>query len=136
VSELQRQERRALIGQIIRFGISGGLLTIFVAAGYWAIAEFLHIDPNISLLIIFVIASGVGYILHSRFSFRGHGERDNPHIRTIKFLTTNCLGFAANQFFVWLLVKQLGGPTWWAIPPIIMATPLLTFTLNRKWVFG
>lgn len=136
MTTLISEEHKALIGQIIRFGISGGLLTIFVAVGYWAIAEFLSVDPNLSLLIIFVIASGFGYILHSRFSFKGHGARDNPHVRTVKFLTTNCLGFAANQFFVWWLVKQMGGPTWWPIPPIILITPILTFTLNRKWVFG
>jgi putative flippase GtrA len=136
VNDPQREERMALIGQIIRFGISGGLLTLLIAGGYWAVADLLHVDPNLSLLMVFIIVSGFGYLLHSRWSFKGHGARDNPHVRTIKFLTTNTLGFLSNQFFVWLLVKHAGGPTWWAIPPIVLVTPILTFTLNRKWVFG
>lgn len=130
------EKRMALLGQILRFGLSGGLLTLLVAGGYWVIATFLHVDPNLSLLIVFLIASGIGYVLHSRFSFRGHGSRDNAHIRTGRFLVTNSLGFISNQFFVWLLVKQMGGPTWWPVIPIVLVTPVLTFTLNRKWVFG
>lgn len=130
------EKRMALLGQIFRFGLSGGLLTLLVAGGYWVIATFLHVDPNLSLLIVFLIASGIGYVLHSRFSFRGHGSRDNAHIRTGRFLVTNSLGFISNQFFVWLLVKQMGGPTWWPVIPIVLVTPVLTFTLNRKWVFG
>jgi putative flippase GtrA len=130
------RHRLALIGQIVRFGLSGGLLTLFVAGGYWAVATLLHVDPNLSLLLVFIVAAALGYVLHSEFSFRGHGARDRAHIRTIRFFVTTTLGFMANQFFVWLLVKQLGGPTWWPVIPIVLVSPILTFTLNRRWVFG
>jgi putative flippase GtrA len=130
------KHRLVLIGQIVRFGLSGGLLTLFVAGGYWAVATFLHVDPNLSLLLVFIVAAALGYVLHSEFSFRGHGARDRAHIRTIRFFVTTTLGFIANQFFVWLLVKQLGGPTWWPVIPIVLVSPILTFTLNRRWVFG
>jgi putative flippase GtrA len=130
------ERRSELFRQIVRFGVTGGFLTLVVAAAYWAVAEFLHVDPNLSLLLVFVVVSGLGYILHSRWSFRGHGSRDQAHIRTIRFFVTNTLGFVSNQFFVWLLVKQMGGPTWWPVIPIVLVTPILTFTLNRRWVFG
>ena len=128
--------RRILIGQIVRFGVSGGLLTLFVAGGYWAIATLLGVDPNLSLLLVFIVAAALGYVLHSEFSFRGHGARDRAHIRTIRFFVTTSLGFMANQFFVWLLVKHMGGPTWWPVIPIVLVSPILTFSLNRRWVFG
>ncbi len=130
------EQRRVLIVQILRFGVSGGLLTLFVAGGYWAVATLLHVDPNLSLLLVFVVAAVLGYVLHSEFSFRGHGARDRAHIRTFRFVVTTTLGFVANQFFVWLLVKQMGGPTWWPVIPIVFVSPILTFTLNRRWVFG
>lgn len=133
---LVSEEKQALLGQIIRFGLTGGLLTVIVAGGYWVIAEFGGIDPNVSMTIVFVIASGLGYLLHSRWSFKGHGDRSNAPMRTLRFAITNTSGFLANQFFVWLLVKYLGGPTWWPVIPVIFLTPLLTFTLNRKWVFS
>lgn len=122
--------------QAIRFGVSGGLLTVLVAGGYWVVAQFGHIDPNVSLTLVFVVLSGLGYVLHSRWSFKGHGSRDNAPLRTFKFAVTNVSGFLTNQLFVWWLVKYLGGPTWWPVIPIVLLTPLLTFTLNRRWVFG
>lgn len=127
---------RVLFWQVVRFGISGVLLTIGVAAAYWAIADLLHVDPNVSLFIVFVIFSAIGYVVHSRYSFKDHGARDKAHIRTLRFFASNTLGLAANQFFVWFLVKYLGGPTWWPIIPMVLVTPFITFTLNRRWVFG
>lgn len=129
------EERRVLIGQIVRFGLTGGLLTVLVAGGYWLVAEFLSVDPMLSLTLNFIVFTALGYILHSRWSFKDHGSRDNKLARTMRFMVTNGLGFLSNQFFVWLLVKQMGGPTWWPVIPIVAVTPVLTFTLNRRWVF-
>ena len=129
-------ERRELIAQVIRFGLTGGLLTLLVAGGYWLLATFAGVEPMLSLTLNFVVFTGLGYVLHSRFSFKGHGARDRAATRTLRFFAVNLTGFASNQFFVWLLVKQLGGPTWWPVLPIIFVTPLLTFALNRRWVFA
>lgn len=127
---------KAMIGQMVRFGLTGGLLTLLVAGGYWVVATFLRVEPMLSLTLNFLVFTGLGYILHSRFSFRGHGARGNPGARTARFFTVNVIGFLANQGFVWLLVKQMGGPTWWPVVPILFVTPLLTFALNRRWVFA
>jgi putative flippase GtrA len=132
----KRALNRELLGQVFRFGLTGGLLTVLVAVSYWVIAEFLHINPMLSMTMVFIAFTGLGYILHSRWSFKDHGSRDQAHLRTMRFLITNMLGFVSNQFFVWLLTQKLGGPTWWPVIPIIFATPILTFTLNRRWVFG
>jgi len=128
--------RSELVGQLVRFGLTGGLLTLLVAGGYWAVATFLGVEPMLSLTLNFILFTGLGYVLHSRFSFRGHGSRDNAPVRTLRFLAVNMTGFLTNQFFVWLLVKKLEGPTWWPVIPILFVTPLLTFWLNRRWVFA
>jgi putative flippase GtrA len=130
------EERAALLGQIIRFGLTGGFLTLLVAGAYWAIAELLGVDPMVSMTLSFLCVTGIGYLLHSRFSFKGHGGRDKEAARTARFFVVNILGFLSNQFFVWWLTKYLHGPTWWPVIPIILVTPVLTFSLNRKWVFG
>ncbi|MFM9852963.1 MAG: GtrA family protein [Sphingomonadaceae bacterium] len=133
---MMTDDHREIAGQVIRFGLTGGLLTLLVAGSYWAIAELLHIDPMLSLTLVFIVFTALGYVLHSRWSFAGHGARDNVGVRGLRFFASNSLGFLANQGFVWFLVKYLGGPTWWPIIPIIFVTPLITFTLNRRWVFG
>ena len=129
-------ERRTIAVQAIRYAVAGAIITLLVAASYWAVAEFLHVDPMVSLTLVFLFFTGVSYVTHGAFSFRGHGSRDRSHVRATRFLIINLLGFATNQLFVWLLVKQMGGPTWWPVIPIIFVTPLLTFTLHRRWVFA
>lgn len=129
-------QNRAVLAQMIRFGLTGGLLTLLVAGGYWIAADLFGVEPMLSMTLNYLLFTCLGYVLHSRFSFRGHGARDNPGIRTLRFFTVNTAGFVANQFFIWLLVKQLGGPIWWSVIPIVLVTPLLTFALNRRWVFA
>ena len=130
------EKHEDIFGQLVRFGLTGGLLTLLVAGGYWAVADLLGVEPMLSLTLNFLVFTGLGYILHSRFSFRGYGTRGNAPARTMRFFTVNVIGFLTNQFFVWLLVKQLDGPTWWPVIPILFVTPLLTFALNRRWVFA
>ena len=125
-----------ILGQLARFGLAGVLLTLLVAAGYWVLATFFGVDPMVSLTLNYLVFTFIGYWTHSRFSFRGHGSRDNEAVRTARFFAVNTIGFLVNQLFVWLLVKQLDGPTWWPVIPILFVTPLVTFALNRRWVFA
>ena len=129
-------ERRAVAVQAARYAFAGAVITVLVAASYWAVAEFLHVDPMLSLALVFLFFTGVSYVTHGAYSFRGHGARDRTHVRATRFLIINVAGFLTNQLFVWLLVKELGGPTWWPVIPIVFVTPLLTFTLHRRWVFA
>ncbi|HVL79016.1 MAG TPA: GtrA family protein [Sphingomicrobium sp.] len=129
-------ERRIVAAQAARYAFAGGVITVLVAASYWAIAEFLAVDPMVSLTIVFLFFTIVSYFTHGAFSFRDHGSRDRQHVRLTRFLVVNLVGFGSNQFFVWLLVKQLGGPNWWPVISIIFVTPVLTFMLHRRWVFA
>ena len=130
------QERRAVAVQMVRYALAGGLITLAVAAGYWAITELFGVDPMISLTIVFLFFSGVSYLVHGAFTFKDHGERDRHHVRGARFLAINILGFAVNQGFVWTLVKYLDGPTWWPTVPMVLVTPLLTFALHRRFVYA
>ena len=129
-------ERRAVLLQAIRYAIAGGIITLLVAASYWAVATLLHVDANLALALVFVFFSGVSYVTHGKYSFQDHGTRDRHHVRVVRFFIINLLGFALNQLFVWFFVKHLAGPTWWPIPLIVVLTPLVTFTLHRRWVYA
>jgi len=129
-------ERRAVFLQMLRYAVAGGLITLAVAASYWGIAEYLRVDPMLSLTIVFLFFSGVSYLVHGAFTFKNHGERDRHHVRGPRFLAINILGFVVNQAFVWYLVKHLGGPTWWPTIPMVLFTPLLTFALHRRFVYA
>ena len=130
------REHRMVALQAMRYAIAGLLITLLFSASYWAVTDLIGIDPNLSLTLVFLVFTAVSYFTHGAFSFRGHGERDRQHVRATRFLVVNLLAFALNQFFVWLLIKRLGGETWWPIIPFLFVTPWLTFALHRRWVFG
>lgn len=129
-------DKRTMLFQLVRYAFAGMIITLLVAASYWAIAEFLHVDPMVSFTIVFLFFSAVSYFTHGAYSFKDHGERDRHHVRMVRFIIVNLIGFATNQFFIWLLVKQMGGPTWWPTIPIVFVTPLLTFALHRRFVYA
>jgi putative flippase GtrA len=128
--------RRDLLVQLIRFGMVGGFVTALGAGAYWVPATFLGVPPLAANVLGYLIAAGVGYVLHSRVSFKGHGSRENPVRRTGRFLIVSLVSLGLNSLFVWVLTGLLHGPTWWPVVPMIFVTPLATFALNRYWVFA
>jgi len=125
-----------LLGQFVRYGVTGGFASVVNIAIYWVAATFLGVDPNLAMFLGYLAAVLVGYVIHSRWSFRGHGRRGNLARTGGRFVLVSLVSFALNSLWVWLFVRYLGGPTWWPIPAVLGVTPLLVFWLNRRWVFG
>ena len=128
-------EHRDLIAQLVRYGLTGGLATIVNIGVYW-VAAARGMDPNLAWTLGYVAAVLVGYVVHSRWSFRGHGRRDNLARTGGRFLIVSLVSFGLNQLWVWLLVSHWGLPLWAPYPLVLGVTPLVVFGLNRKWVFG
>lgn len=127
---------RDLLGQLLRFGMVGGFVTALGVAAYYIPATWLGVAPLLANLLGYMVAVTFGYILHSRVSFKGHGSRDNPAARTGRFFIVSLVSLGLNSLFVGVLTGPLDGPTWWPVVPMLFVTPLVTFTLNRQWVFG
>lgn len=133
---LSDDQRRQVAMQVVRYAAAGLFITLLFSASYWAVADLAGVDPMLSLTLVFIVFSAISYVIHGRFSFRGHGARDRHHVRASRFFAVNVLGFLLNQFFVWTLVKQMGGATWWPIIPFVFVTPWVTFALHRRWVYS
>ncbi len=129
------KEHEALIGQLVRYALTGGLATIVNIGVYWVLAGG-GMDPNLAWAFGYVAAVAVGYFVHSHWSFRGHGTRDNPSRTGSRFILVSLVSFGLNQLWVWLLVSHLGLPLWAPYPLVLVATPLVVFVLHRKWVFS
>ena len=130
------EEQRILFGQLVRYGLSGGAVTVIAAAVYWVIATPFHVAPLLANLFAYLLAVVMAYFLHSNWSFRGHGQRDNVARTTSRFLIASLASFGLNSLWVWLLTGPLlHGHTWWPIVPMLTVTPLAMFWLNRQWVF-
>ena len=126
-----------LFGQLVRFGMVGGFVTGLYALVYSPLAKYQITSPQVANLAGYLVAMVTGYMLHSRWSFRGHGTRDNVARTTSRFFVVSLVSLGLNALFVFLLTdsRALGGPWWWPLLPILFVTPLVTFALNRQWVF-
>ena len=121
------------MGQLVRFAIVGFSLAAVYSAIYWYLATYV-MPPVAAVVIAFAVAVSIGFVLHSRWSFRGHGAREDRQLK-IKFLLVQGSGFVLNEAFTWVLTGPMHGPTWWPLIPAIFVTPLATFALNKQLVF-
>ena len=128
-------EHKEMVGQLVRYGVTGGLASIVNFGVYWLLAVG-GLDPNFAWTVGYLAAVAVGYVVHSRWSFRGHGRRDNLARTGGRFLAVSVVSFMLNQLWVWLLVRELAWPLWSPLPLVLGVTPLVVFSLNRRWVFA
>lgn len=130
-----RRDWAAVLGQLIRYGVSGSIASIANIGVYWVASARFGWDPNLAWTLGFVAAVLVGYVIHSKWSFKGHGRRDNLARTGGRFMVVALISFAINSLWVWLLVQHLKLPVWSPYPLVLGVTPLLMFWLNRRWVF-
>jgi len=120
--------------QLVRFALVGFFLAGVYSAIYWYLATYV-MPPMLAVVVAFAVAVSLGFVMHSRWSFRGHGQREDHRLK-IKFLAVQSFGFVLNEIFTWVLTGPLvHGPTWWPLVPAIFVTPLATYALNRQLVF-
>ena len=124
-----------MIKSAIAFSLVGGLITALSALGYLILVGPLSLDPYLSLTLVFIIFSFVGYVLHSQISFReitgGRMERRGLS----RYFVTNLAGFFLNQTLIFFLVTVYRLPQWSPVVPMILVTPMFIFIINRYWVF-
>ncbi len=121
------------VGQLVRFAIVGFSLAGVYSVIYWVFATYV-MPPVAAVVIAFLVSVSIGFVAHSRWSFRGHGAEEDHRLK-IKFLLVQSSGFVLNEIFTWVLTGPMHGPTWWPLVPAIFVTPLATFALNRQLVF-
>jgi putative flippase GtrA len=129
-------QNRKLLFQLIRYIFTGGFVTLVSIAIYSGLVLLKHpkIQPNLAYGVTWLLCVGIGYVMHSRISFAGHGTRGDLRRTGGRFLIVNLIGLAINQSWVSLtLLFHLSAL--WANVPMASVTPLLTFTLHRYWAF-
>jgi len=131
-----RDDTRALLAQLLRYGVTGGFVTILGVAAYAAAVRVFDVTPLLANILAYLVSMGLGYFMHGRYSFRGHGSRDAPVRQGGKFFVTSGISFALNSFFVWLFTTMLGWDELTPIFAMIFVTPLICFVIYRKWVFA
>jgi putative flippase GtrA len=119
--------------QLMRY-ILAGLLVTQLAALVYSMLVLQHVSPYLANAGSTACGLVAGYAIHSRWSFKD-GRKDSETLQLGRFLTASAVAFAINSFWIWLTVRQLGLPPLAPVPLMMAATPILSFLLNRYWVF-
>src|SRR6476620_11278420 len=93
------------VGQLVRFAIVGFSLAAIYSAIYWYLATYV-MAPMLAVVVAFAVAVSLGFVLHSRWSFRGHGKAEDKRMK-MKFLAVQGAGFLLNEAFTWVLTGPM-----------------------------
>jgi putative flippase GtrA len=129
----RRAERRRLLGQLIRYGLNGVVVTAVYTAVFVALDSATKAPVQLCNFLAFLVVVVVGYQLHSRITFRGQGERGPAAFA--RFFVAALPSFALNAFWTWLFATALHWPHWTVQLPVWFVTPFMIFAINRWWVF-
>lgn len=132
--QLEDTSRREVLGQLVRFIMTGGFVTALGIGVYALVAIGLRWNPQLGNFLAYVVAVVSGYVLHSKWSFRGHGRQRTGSTK-LRFAAVSIISYALNSFWVWMLYTYLDLGRAAPILPMLFVTPVVTFVLNRQWVF-
>ena len=133
---LDQLNANTTLGQLMRYAITGGGITLVGGGLYLALVQLTAIDEQLAMLAAYIVCVAIGYVLHSRWSFRGHGSRDNPAKTTSRFFIASLVSYGLNAFFTWALVRGLDLARWTPVLTTLFVTPVIMFVVNRRWVFA
>ncbi len=119
--------------QLIRYVIAGLLVTQFAALIYSTLV-LKGLSPYFANLCSTGCGLIAGYTIHSRWSFKG-GDKDSETLQIGRFAFASAVAFAINNFWIWLTVDYFGLSELAPVPLMMAATPVMSFLLNRYWVF-
>lgn len=131
---LTRLKQRAehlhpLLGQLLRFGLVGGLATLVHLGVAWLVLYYWPLAyPFLVNLIAFLVAFQVSFWGHARFTFRQKGS-------AWRFMGVTLGGFALNNSLLWLFLMLGVESPFIAICLAVFFVPLFVFIASRLWVF-
>jgi len=125
--------RREIFWQLVRYGVNGSIVTGLYSVVLLTLDSWTPLPVQICNVGGYLAAVCLGYLLHSRVTFRNHGRRDRAS--QVRFLLASLPSLALNASWVWLLTEALKWPHWTIYVPIWCVTPVMLFALNRWWVF-
>jgi len=127
-------DRREVLGQLLRFIVTGALVTALGVGVYAFVALVLEWHPQLANILAYLAAMATGYVMHSRWSFRGHGTRSRS--TSFRFVVVSLISLGLNSSWIAIMTGPMGLSPAWPILPMLFVTPAVTFLLNRRWVFA
>lgn len=119
--------------QLFRFGVIGVLAALVHFSVVVVLVELKAFQPLIANIFAFMIAFQVSYLGHRYWTFRG--TTTEHRVAFPKLLFVNSLGFLANESLFFLFMNYLHLPYQLALVIVLTIIPMITFVINKFWVF-
>jgi putative flippase GtrA len=124
---------RLPMGTLLRFGVSGGLATVTHVAVFVVLVEWFAMRPVVAVTPAFSLALFVSYGMNYHWTFSVGG----PHrVMLPRFVLVALIGLGMNLGITYTVVDMASYWYGYALLLILLAVPLVTFTLSRFWVFN
>jgi len=138
LKQIDTWRESGLMGQLVRFGVAGGISTLIYSAVYLPLTTWVFRGAHAVYAVPFAFAVAVtaGFFLHSRWSFKGHGTRRPGGAQQVKFVMVQASGMGLNAVITWVGTALLGYQAWVPLLPAIALATIFTFILNRWLVFA
>jgi len=129
--------KNSLAKQGLRFGIIGICSAVTHISIYLVLGRPDALNPLIANLIGFIFAFVVSFTGHRYWTFNTQTTNSGIHWFQYmpRFITTTLLGLGLNTLIVYLIVFKLGMAYGYAVPFMLTIVPVVTFILNKLWVF-
>lgn len=118
------------IKRVLRFGISGVLVTILHVLIASAFIEFISPMQSVANGVAFVVATIASYLIHTKWSFSSslHGKN------LFRFCTVSCFGLFL-AMAISGIAQMLGLHYWYGIAAVVCMLPPVTFLLHNCWTY-
>ncbi len=128
----------SIVQQGFRFGIVGIVATLTHVAIYVAVVAAAGLHPGFANFIAFVVAFGVSFFGHFRWTFAAPdgGRRPSWRKPLLKFILVALFGFSLNAFAVYFVTDVAQLSYLYATLFMLTVTPAAVFVLSRLWAFA
>lgn len=102
----ERDEKKARLKEIIRFGLTGGICFVVDYATMVLLKEILGVHYLVATGIGFIVSVILNYYMCVFWVFRGIDRPDKKAVSA--FFVVSVVGFVLNEFFMWFFVDITG----------------------------
>lgn len=131
-----RWMRSQIWRELVRFLFAGLIVTFFSASIYLIVAGWFGVEPLLANFDAYLAGALLGYRIHFHWTFSERTQPQDSGHANGRFLTGSSSALLLNSFWTWMLTDLVSGPVWLPVLPMIFITPLLSFQLNKRWVFA
>jgi putative flippase GtrA len=122
----------SVLAKFIRYGIVGGLSSIFYGCCTWLLVQVSSLPPVVASVAGYLLAIPFSFFMQRKFAFRSGGP---VRLEAPRFLLTHAINIIASICIMHVTVHVLQVDYRLGVVQTMVLIPLLSFLALNLWVF-